>query len=93
MPEKKNDPLIGVNNNGGRRLIPKSRRIEQERRARLKAGNRKEDKAVILPRLQLIEALRMQARTRRAANAMMRVEPTTLEAFLEWQAADMLEKA
>lgn len=63
------------------------RRTKTNRRAR---ATRRTD--VNKAALKLIEDLRMQARTRRSANAVMRVEPTMLEKFLEWQAADLIEE-
>jgi hypothetical protein len=40
----------------------------------------------------LIDALRMQARTRAAANRVSRVEPSDPKQTLEWKAADYLER-
>lgn len=76
----------------GRRTTTNTRRVKNERRV-APGGKRKGDDAAHQKKAKLIEALRQQARTRRAANAVMRVEPTKLESFLEWQAADMLENS
>lgn len=42
--------------------------------------------------LDLVDRLRMQARTRVAANRTMRVEPLDPARTVEWQAADQLER-
>lgn len=67
-----------------------SRRVNPDRR---KGSRRAADKTLLWQEgSALIEELRMAARTRRAANAMMRVEPTQVERFPEWKAAEFINK-
>jgi len=66
-----------------RRQQEVERRITEDRRAQLKAQRY---------RVKLIHKLKMQARTRCAANRVMKVHPYAPEATLEWLAATELEK-
>ena len=66
----------------GRRNLTTAERRQKNRRAELRLAKKQFD---------LIDALRMQARVRSAANATMRVEPSDPKKMLEWKAADMIE--
>ena len=73
-----------------RRFLTPIRRANHDRRSN--DGFRKEDQAAMIARKKLINDLRMQARTRAAAHRQAKYEPTDPKAFLEWKAADLLEK-
>lgn len=68
-----------------------TRRVNTDRRQ--SSPRRAEDLSTLQKEgVALIDELRMQARTHCSANRIMRVQPTQVERFPEWRAADMIEK-